>query len=63
MTECINHHPACECREELMRMVAKTLLETHKMRLHDNVSRVTIVTNCICSACDAARELYPELEG
>ena len=55
MTECTNHHQACECREELMKKIVKRILAEHQNE------KWSLSNNCDCAACEAARKLYPEL--
>jgi len=44
MKQCTTHHYACDCREELIRIVCQSLIGAHGMK-------------CACIGCEAARKL------
>ena len=60
MKNCITHHLACSCREELIKTVCDALIETHEKSAEkmsrDGTFRM-IRSKCSCLACEAARQL------
>jgi hypothetical protein len=58
MKRCTTHYHACDCREEMLRVVCKQLLKDHSQR-PEMAGLDTLVQDwaCQCHACRCARTL------